>query len=260
MELLPLLLIALVCVAVGVVVGVMVTNLISSKTPAAPAPDPDLEQAAGLWRERQTGSLLVEMDGLKFHSVYDLNDDQRQRLLKSVRDLHLWSGVPEQARNEQPAAAVVRAESATFVSEQELRTLDYERRNLPKHLVAGGAPVAEPADVEQSPGQPPAQPVAETLKRPSLNPVEVLARALRADVPKSVSPPLSIAGQIDEILQARLENSSLKGRAIRLMELPGKGMVVMVGLDQYESVSAVPDPEIRGLLQACVEEWEGRHT
>jgi hypothetical protein len=235
MELFPLLLIALVCVAVGVVVGVMVTNLISPKTPAAPASDPDLEQAAGLWREPQTGSLLVEMDGLKFHSVNDMNDDQRHRLLKGTQDLRLWSGVPEVPQGEEAAATGV-------------------------ELVAGGAPAAELAEGEQSLGQPPSLPVAETIKRPSLNPVEVLARALRADVPKTGSPPLSIAGQIDEILQAKLENSSLKGRAIRLMELPGKGMVVMVGLDQYDSVSSVPDPEIRGLLQACVEEWEGRHT
>ena len=231
MELFPLLLIALVCVVVGVVGGVMVTTLIGSKTPPAPALDPHLEQAAGLWRERQTGSLLVEMDGLKFHSVDAMNDDQRQRLLKGVRDLRLWSGVPEAPRGEEAAIAAV-------------------------GLVAGDAPAAE----EQPLVHQPARPAAETFKRPSLNPVDVLARAIRADVPKTGSPPLSIAGQIDEILQAKLENSPLKGRAIRLMELPGKGMVVMVGLDQYDSVSAVPDPEICGLLQTCVEEWEGRYS
>ena len=249
MELFPLLLIAFVCVAVGVVVGVMLTNLISSKTPAAPAPDTDLEQAAGLWQERQTGSLLVEMDGLKFHSVYDMNDGQRQRLVKAVRDLRAWSGVPEKPRGEEAAATAGWAEIATFVSE---RT---------QHLVASGVPAAELAEEEQFLDKQPAQPVAETFKRPSLNPVEVIARALRADVPKPGSPPLSIAGQIDEILQAELGNlHHLKGRAIRLMELPGKGMVVMVGLDQYDSLKAVPDPEIRSLLQACVEEWEARHT
>jgi hypothetical protein len=255
MELFPLLLIAFVCVAVGVAVGVLVTSLISSKTPATPAPDPVLEQAAGLWRERQTGSLLVEMDGLKFHSVYDMNDGQRQRLVKAVRDLRAWSGVPEKPRGEEAAATPVWAEIATFVSERELRS------NLPQHLVASGVPAAELAEEEQFLDKQPAQPVAETFKRPSLNPVEVIARALRADVPKPGSPPLSIAGQIDEILQAELGNlHHLKGRAIRLMELPGKGMVVMVGLDQYDSLKAVPDPEIRSLLQACVEEWEARHT
>jgi len=246
MELLPLLIIALVCVAVGVVVGVMVTNLIGPKAPTAPGPDPDLEQAAcvldaGLWRERQTGRLLVEMDGLKFHSVDAMNDGQRQRLLKGVRDLRLWSGLPETPRGEQAATAPAGSEIPTA------------------NLAAGGAAAGLVGETP-SLGQTPAQPAVAAVKRPSLNPVGVLARAIKSDVPKAGSPPLSIAGQIDEILQAKLENLPLKGRAIRLMELPGKGMVVMVGLDQYDSVSAVPDPEIRALLQACVEEWEGRYS
>jgi hypothetical protein len=40
------------------------------------------------------------------------------------------------------------------------------------------------------------------------------------------------------------------------MELEGKGVVVMIGLDQYEGVSEVPDPEVRALLRECVMEWE----
>ena len=75
--------------------------------------------------------------------------------------------------------------------------------------------------------------------------------------------PKSIAAQIDEILQEKLESSSLdhlpiERRAIRLMELPGKGMMVMVGLDQYEGVEKVPDPEIRSLIREAVEAWEKR--
>jgi hypothetical protein len=42
------------------------------------------------------------------------------------------------------------------------------------------------------------------------------------------------------------------------MELPGRGMMVMVGLDQYEGVEKVPDPEIRSLIREAVEEWEKR--
>jgi hypothetical protein len=225
MELFPLLLIALVCVAVGVVVGVVVANLTSSKTPVAQATDPELEQAAGLWREKSTGGLLVEMDGQKYHSVNEMSDDRRQHLVKTVTELKVWSGFVE------PTSAGI------VIS----------------------TPPAEKPETGQAVSQPPAQP-AGSIKRPSLNPVEVFTRALRADAPKPGSPPMSIAGQIDEILQGKLEDSPLKGRAVRLMELPGKGMVVMVGLDQYDSLSAVPDPEIRSLLQACVEEWEGRHT
>jgi hypothetical protein len=225
MSLLPVLVIALVCVAVGVVAGVVVVNLAGSKTPAVQSTDPGLDHAAGLWREKSTGRLLVEMDGLKFHSFSEMDNDQRLRLNKTVDELRYWTGFREQPRAGEaaPKPPVERPET--------------------------GQPVSRP------PGQP-----AASIKRPSLNPVDVFTRALQADVPSLGDPPMSIASQIDEILQTKLEVSPLKGRAIRLMELPGKGMVVMVGLDQYDSVSAVPDPEIRSLLQACVEEWEGRHT
>jgi hypothetical protein len=44
------------------------------------------------------------------------------------------------------------------------------------------------------------------------------------------------------------------------MELPTKGLVVMVGLQQYEEVDAVPDPEIRALIRQSVDEWEKSQT
>jgi hypothetical protein len=117
------------------------------------------------------------------------------------------------------------------------------------------APIAPPA-VNLGTGEiplptPPAQ-------RPTLNPVGVFARALQSEVRTPQPPPKSIAGQIDDVLQEMLENSPLASRAIRLLELPNKGMVVMIGLDQYEGVDAVPDEEIKQAIRAAVTEWERR--
>jgi hypothetical protein len=92
----------------------------------------------------------------------------------------------------------------------------------------------------------------------SLNPVNVLTNALKADVPLSQLPTESIVSQIDDILQGKLRNSSLSGEPIRLMEWPNKGMVVMVGLDQYDSVDEVPNEEIKKLIRSAVSEWEQR--
>jgi hypothetical protein len=94
--------------------------------------------------------------------------------------------------------------------------------------------------------------------RLSLNPVNVLTNALKADVPLSQLPTESIVSQIDDILQGKLKNSSLSGEPIRLMEWPNKGMVVMVGLDQYDSVDEVPNEEIKKLIRSAVSEWEQR--
>jgi len=94
--------------------------------------------------------------------------------------------------------------------------------------------------------------------RPTVSPVDVFARAFQGDVKTPQPPPRSIAAQIDEILQEMLVDSPLNASAIRLLELPGKGMVVMVGLDQYDGVDAVPDVEIRNLIRKAVAEWERR--
>jgi hypothetical protein len=47
-------------------------------------------------------------------------------------------------------------------------------------------------------------------------------------------------------------------RGVRLLELPNKGMVVMVGLEQYSGVDEVPDDEIRSMIKLAVAEWETR--
>jgi hypothetical protein len=96
------------------------------------------------------------------------------------------------------------------------------------------------------------------VQKPQISPMSVLARALQADVRNPQPAEKSIAVQIDEILQENLENSPLASRAIRLLELPNKGMVVMVGLDQYAGVDAVPDEEIKTVIRTAVAEWERR--
>jgi hypothetical protein len=40
------------------------------------------------------------------------------------------------------------------------------------------------------------------------------------------------------------------------MEVPGKGMVVLVGLNKYESLEEVPEGEVKEMIRASVSEWE----
>ena len=93
-------------------------------------------------------------------------------------------------------------------------------------------------------------------------PVErgVLARALQPDLRPPEPPSRSIAAQVDEILQEMLHDSPYASRLIRLIELPSKGLVVMVGQEEYEGVEAVPDEDIRRLIRLAVAEWERRVT
>lgn len=119
------------------------------------------------------------------------------------------------------------------------------------HTAPGITPISSQMDImTPAPSEP--------KQRPSISIVDSLARAIRPDVSGLQPEPQSIVAQIDEILQEELANTSLEKRAVRLLESPGEGMVVMVGLDKYDGVDAVPDAEIRGIIRAAAAKWEKR--
>jgi hypothetical protein len=70
--------------------------------------------------------------------------------------------------------------------------------------------------------------------------------------------PMSIAAQIDEILQRKISGTPLERQEVRLIEFPKSGMVILVGKEQYEGVDAVPDKVIREVIEEAVSEWEAR--
>jgi hypothetical protein len=211
---------ALLIISISLLIGYAAGNLLSgkgaSRDNSPAAENRDLVEVVRIWRNRRKGGITLELDGKLFTSVAELGTAQRARLGVTVDDLRAWLGSPV-------------------------------KRPLPSEPAA--------ADLSSQPGG--VSPVErEVQKQPAIKPVDMLANALRADVPKQVSQPKSIAAQIDEILQKKLAASDMQDRAIRLLELPGKGLVVMVGLDQYEGVENVPDAEIRALIRDCVVEWE----
>ena len=67
---------------------------------------------------------------------------------------------------------------------------------------------------------------------------------------------LSIVEQVDEVLQELLDSSLLKGRNIRLTELPNKGVTVWVGNEYYDGINAVPDEDVKRIIRQAVKKWE----
>jgi hypothetical protein len=221
-DIISLLFIAVICAAIGFALGMLISSLRSSKEqPKEVVPAKNSHPFISFQLPRIGAGWRLEMDGKAFSTPGELDATQRNHLMQGITELRNW---------------VVVDQNTSVDTAQTM-----------------------PSAADSSPVRPPVPAVAEAEKnRVNLNPINVFARAIQADVSKVDQPNKSIAAQIDEILQEKLVNTPLSQRAIRLMELPGKGMVVMVGLDQYDGVSSVPDPEIRELIRSCVAEWERR--
>lgn len=67
---------------------------------------------------------------------------------------------------------------------------------------------------------------------------------------------LSVVDEVNDILQRKLHGSAQAGKGIHLMENHNKEIRFWVGLESYDDVSDIPDPEIRKLIDEAVKEWE----
>ncbi len=69
---------------------------------------------------------------------------------------------------------------------------------------------------------------------------------------------LSVIDEVNDILQKKLTGSPLAGKGIHLMENHNKEIRFWVGLNSYDDVDEIPDPEVRQIIDAAVKEWEKR--
>lgn len=67
---------------------------------------------------------------------------------------------------------------------------------------------------------------------------------------------LSVVDEVNDILQKRLTGSPLAGKGIHLMENHNKEIRFWVGLNSYNDVDEIPDPEVRQIIDEAVKEWE----
>lgn len=67
---------------------------------------------------------------------------------------------------------------------------------------------------------------------------------------------LSVVDEVNDILQKKLHGSPLAGKGIHLMENHNKEIRFWVGLNSYNDVEEIPDPEVRQIIDDSVREWE----
>jgi hypothetical protein len=70
---------------------------------------------------------------------------------------------------------------------------------------------------------------------------------------------LSMVEQINHILDRKLAEEPGGHRGVRLVEGAGGAIRVYLGVDGYDAIDDVPDPEVRHLIREAVSEWENAH-
>jgi hypothetical protein len=163
-----------------------------------------------------SGRIWLEMDGERLNGKEALKLEQRRRLVSMLLDLRPW------LENTPVISAIPEIQSRL-------------------------GPQAEIGTILPDPGLP--RPVDSAISlvmkaKPGVNEV------------KPIPVLKSIVEQIDDVLQTHLLASSMKNRDIRLTEGPGGVVLVRDGLNKYEGIEAVPEPEIQALIRQAVAEWE----
>jgi hypothetical protein len=186
----------------------------------------DSVEVLRVWRDLSDGMLIVEIDGKQFRSLNDLRSAElERRFLNVVRDLNALS-TPGYRADPPPAA------------------IDPAPQNAP----AAPPPAAKEAGADAMP--------------PSLSPGSMFRQMRRVAMgqkpePVEIKPTLSIAEQIEELLQARLaELPAHLDRAIHVRPSLHGGVQIEVDGRYYEGIGEVEDDEVRNLLIDIVREWE----
>ncbi len=251
-----ILLVGVVCVILGFLASVLVNTLSEENEP--PAGGTDEAPPGGkkgrytpvfrVWREKESGALIVEMDGKAMTAPSPLNQTQRERLESTVRDLRGWLGMglagtqSSQADNA-PVAQAPRPAIPTappVVVAQAAKAADERGMAAGEAVPARAISYSPPARMPVSTSTPAAQPPAPKGKEePAAAPVSK-----------------SIVLQIEDILQDMIAGTDLEQRDVHLLEDPIRGVVVQIGIEHFEGIDAVPDPYIKGIIQSAVQEWE----
>lgn len=243
--------------AISLFLGMLATLLLNSLREDVPPAEEGADTPPGgkkgryspvarLWREKGSGRLVVEMDGRTLVTTEPLNDIQRERLEKAERDFRAWLGMGLEADVPpiSPAPPVAPQAPAQVVPAVPVQSAPAAVPPATPPLAQMDAPAASPT--RQSP--PPTRTIPFTP--PGVPPAVIppAAAATRAN--------RSIVEQIEDILQEMLAGTPLAGRGIHLHQDPTRGVMVQVGLEYFEGIDSVPDPEIKGILKSAVAAWE----
>ncbi len=267
---------AVLVLGLGLVIGLTVgkrrrkTDAPEQPAPARAVPKEGVE-ILSIWRNEQTGKLRAIMDG-KPLSPARMTEEQKERLKHILTGIYRLMGESPASKRAVPGAVPPKEKPAPAASEEKPAPAASPEQPTQPEEMRPRKDEEKAAETVMEEQQPPREEAGAPIHAPPTLFSESLPKAPRLrDVitsnpfrPPSLSAQeeksllsLSIVEQIDEILQEKLAGSPLAHKEIRLKEIPG-GMAVLVGMERYNSLDEVPDPEIRALIKAAAREWNER--
>ncbi len=273
---------ALIFVAVGLLAGVLIMTLVGDRrrrkdeadrsspvmddliVPEMPVlPETRFVSIANLYRESRSGKLVTDVKGKVYLNRGSIPEELLRDLREAARNWQIWLGVPA---GEPPAAAPAAvpafeqapagaAETEAAPDEPKVEGVTLAAASDPEVQERNSAEtnpaVAEPVAAEPVATPPVAAEPAATAILPPIPPAPVV-RIAPIEKPRSKT----MVGQIDDVLQEMLPETVYSGHNIHLGEEYTNGVVVWVGANKYIGIDAVPDPEIKALIQSAVRKWE----
>jgi len=211
------------------------------------------------------GRWIIRVHGQAYASLKDVPDEKaRQAVLAAMRAIVLFGrDYVKRPQDSTPASPPPTSTPASRSTPPLFA--DDEAASGPQATTAAPSPAAAGAE-KPAPVRPlsPATPPASVLKariRSESAPLPAPGREAfdRESFADALLPMLDIAGEIENIMrQMQPGYPGLAQRVIRLQNAPGRGVRVVVDGIVYESVDAVPDPDIQALIRAATREWERR--
>jgi hypothetical protein len=219
-----------------------------------------------LLRDRITGALVVEVEGEKYRRLSEIKDGQvGRRVLQAAADLVRFTEVVQsqsRARTTQlsspPAADSPPATLAPAPSTLALKVAPTLEKEPPAPRTPA-PPSVEREFLESLRQQ--RQPEQEEIKKPSVSPLEFFRRGFAArrstGVQSAAPPPRSFVEEIEDILQHFVRTyPSFIGKEVHVGTAPNGGIHIQVENEYYDTPDDIPDPEIRGVIKAAIQEWE----
>lgn len=225
------LIIAVVCLTLGLAVGWLLSLLLSSqkkessrdagaaKTAPAPAAAETSKALLRFTRKAENGALEVELGGKAIPSADRMSQEERTQMTGLLKEGVAWLGIFQASAPAAPPPAPAPRPARTVVP-----SVVSANAETPRPSMLGGVTNALADAINPAAGQ----------QKKSL----------------------SIVQQIDEILQSRISGTPLEAMKIFMTEDAGNNVIVRVGKMSYQGIGSLPEGEIKELIKSCVQEWE----